>query len=393
MRAALRKRQQHVPTQPPCVASQPAAQKNNTDQVCPTESNRESSSRLRVCPRLISVLKYLLLMLVIPPFLNYASLQREGTLLQPQEGELVDIGLGQKLYLNCQGKGHPVVIFDAPTGMSSDVWLWIQKDVSQLTQACIYDRAGLGFSKRIFQNETAGLKTLWRGSTTGRMVDDLHRLVKEAKLNSPFIFVGSELGALNARFYAHIHNWEVSDLILIDPIPEEAFMEDVWVQYWYKELLSYHQTQQFSAAIGLNRMLLIAGLVQPPVMGENISEDFMRRQKYLLSNPAHLSAVVDEHFFINESISQVRDILKFKPLSSTTTVTVITGDHYDEQLPDSLNKVVTQFQQQFIAQGYPSAKWIKMKGTDRRMIYRNPKDVAKQLKKLISKRKVEQERQ
>ncbi|GCB64306.1 hypothetical protein scyTo_0007519 [Scyliorhinus torazame] len=89
----------------------------------------------------------------------------------------------------------------------------------------------------------------------------------------------------------------------------------------------------------------------------------------------------------------IRDILKFKPLSSTTTVTVITGDHYDEQLSDSLNKVVTQFQQQFIAQGYPSAKWIKMKGTDRRMIYRNPKDVAKQLKKLISKRKVKQESQ
>ncbi|XP_078396198.1 uncharacterized protein LOC144679568 isoform X1 [Cetorhinus maximus] len=383
MRAALRRRQQHPPLR---VASQHTAQKNNMDQVRPTES-------FSVCRRLISVLKYLLLILVIPPFLNYAALQREGALLQPQEGELVDIGLGQKLYLNCQGKGHPVVIFDAPTGMSSDVWLLIQKDVSQLTQACIYDRAGLGFSKRIFQKQTTGLDKLWRGSTTGRMVDDLHRLVKEAKLNSPFIFVGSELGALNARFYAHIHNWEVSDLVLIDPIPEEVFLEDVWLQYWYEELLSYHQTRQFSAAVGLNRMLLISGLMQPPVMGANISEDFMRRQKYLLSNPAHLSAVVDEHFFINESISQVRDILKFKPLSSTTTVTVITGDYYDEQLPDPLNKVVTHFQQQFITQGYPSAKWIKMKGTDRHMIYRNPKDVAKQLKKLINKRKVKQESQ
>ncbi|XP_078396199.1 uncharacterized protein LOC144679568 isoform X2 [Cetorhinus maximus] len=296
MRAALRRRQQHPPLR---VASQHTAQKNNMDQVRPTES-------FSVCRRLISVLKYLLLILVIPPFLNYAALQREGALLQPQEGELVDIGLGQKLYLNCQGKGHPVVIFDAPTGMSSDVWLLIQKDVSQLTQACIYDRAGLGFSKRIFQKQTTGLDKLWRGSTTGRMVDDLHRLVKEAKLNSPFIFVGSELGALNARFYAHIHNWEVSDLVLIDPIPEEVFLEDVWLQYWYEELLSYHQTRQFSAAVGLNRMLLISGLMQPPVMGANISEDFMRRQKYLLSNPAHLSAVVDEHFFINESISQVR---------------------------------------------------------------------------------------
>uniref|UniRef100_UPI00398EB777 uncharacterized protein n=1 Tax=Pristiophorus japonicus TaxID=55135 RepID=UPI00398EB777 len=245
----------------------------------------------------------------------------------------------------------------------------------------------------MFQNEPTGMDKLWRGSTTGRMVDDLHRLVKQAKLQSPFILVGSELGALNARFYAHIHNWEISDLVLFDPIPEEVFLEEVWLQYWYKELISYHQTLQFSAAIGLNRMLLIAGLMQPPVTGENISEDFMRRQKYLLSNPAHLSAAVDEHFFINESISQVRDISKFKPLSSATTVTVITGDYYDQQLPDPLNKVLSQCQQQFITRGYPSVKWIKMKGTDRRGIHRNPSDVAKQLKKLINRKKVKQESQ
>ncbi|XP_060680300.1 uncharacterized protein si:dkey-122a22.2 isoform X1 [Hemiscyllium ocellatum] len=373
----------------PFIVSEPEEQKNNPDQVCPIEPNAKSNSCLRICLRVTSVLKYLVLMLIIPPFLNYASLQREGVLLQPQEGELVDIGLGQKLYLNCQGKGHPVVIFDAPTGMSSDVWLLIQKDVSQLTQACVYDRAGLGFSKKMIRNKPAGLDNLWRESTTGRMVDDLHRLVKEAKLKSPFILVGSELGAFNARFYTHVHNLEISDLILMNPIPEEVFLEDTWLQYWYNELLSYHQTLQFFAALGLNRMLLIAGLMQPAVKGENISEDFMRRQKYLLSNPAHLSAVVDEHFFINESSSQIRDILKFKPLSNAITITVITGDYYDEQLPEHLNKVVTHFQQQFILQGYPTAKWIKIKGTDRQMIYRNPKAVAKQLKKLINKRKVE----
>ncbi|XP_060680301.1 uncharacterized protein si:dkey-122a22.2 isoform X2 [Hemiscyllium ocellatum] len=290
----------------PFIVSEPEEQKNNPDQVCPIEPNAKSNSCLRICLRVTSVLKYLVLMLIIPPFLNYASLQREGVLLQPQEGELVDIGLGQKLYLNCQGKGHPVVIFDAPTGMSSDVWLLIQKDVSQLTQACVYDRAGLGFSKKMIRNKPAGLDNLWRESTTGRMVDDLHRLVKEAKLKSPFILVGSELGAFNARFYTHVHNLEISDLILMNPIPEEVFLEDTWLQYWYNELLSYHQTLQFFAALGLNRMLLIAGLMQPAVKGENISEDFMRRQKYLLSNPAHLSAVVDEHFFINESSSQIR---------------------------------------------------------------------------------------
>ncbi|XP_042188271.1 AB hydrolase superfamily protein FGSG_00044 [Callorhinchus milii] len=385
MRGAVRRRQ------PP--APQPRAQIKNANEVLPSEVRPASVPESSFCSRFLSVAKYFLLVFVIPPFLNYASLQREGTLLQPQEGKLVDIGLGQSLYLNCQGKGQPVVVCDAPAGMSSDVWLLIQKDISQLVQVCIYDRAGLGFSKKMFQNETTGLEKMWRESTTGRMVDDLHRLVKEAKIESPFIFVGSELGALNARFYAHIHDWEISELVLIDPFPEDLFVENVWLDYWYKDLVSYLQTLQFSAAAGLNRMFLITGMMQQPVTGENISVELAQRQKYLLSNPAHLSAAVDEHFFINESVSQVRDISKFKPLSSRTTVTVITGDHHDEQLPVSLNKVVAQFQQQFIEQTYPSAKWIKIKGMDRRMIYRNPSEVAKHLKKLINRNKPRKESQ
>lgn len=39
-----------------------------------------------------------------------------------------------------------------------------------------------------------------------RMVDDLHQLVKAAGIATPFILVGSELGALNGRFYTHIYD-------------------------------------------------------------------------------------------------------------------------------------------------------------------------------------------
>lgn len=39
-----------------------------------------------------------------------------------------------------------------------------------------------------------------------RMVDDLHRLLEAAQIATPFILVGSELGALNGRFYSHIHD-------------------------------------------------------------------------------------------------------------------------------------------------------------------------------------------
>ncbi|KAK6490846.1 hypothetical protein HHUSO_G5526 [Huso huso] len=359
----------------------------------PSGQNANPVSQEGLCSRVLSVGKYLLLCIIIPPFLNYASLQREGLLLQPEGGQLIDVGLGQKMYLTCKGTGQPLVVLDAPTGMSSDVWFQIQDDLSQLTKVCTYDRVGLGFSKRTLQNETTGVERVWRESTTGRMVDDLHRLIKEAKLPKPFILVGSELGALNGRFYSHIHDWEVSDLVLIDPIPEDIFLEDVWQQYWYKELVPYLQTLQFSAASGLSRLLLIAGWMQPPITGENISEDLIRRQKYFLSNPAHQSSSVDEHFFLNESVSQVREIATYKPLSSRTSVSVITGDYYDALLPAHLNLAVEKFQEQLLAQTYPSAKQIKIPGADRKMIYKKPYEVSKHLMRLVKQKKPKQESQ
>ncbi|XP_071325701.1 uncharacterized protein [Trachinotus anak] len=227
---------------------------------------------------LINIGKCFLLIIIIPPFLNYASLQREGQMLLPKDGQIVDVSLGQKMHLLCKGQGKPVVILDAPTGMSSDIWFHVQESVATLTKVCTYDRMGLGFSKRLMPNETTGTEKVWGMSTTGRMVDDLHRLLQGAGIARPFILVGSELGALNGRFYSHIHDVQVSDLVLIDPIPEDVFEEDQWNEYWYGKLLPSFQARQFSAAAGLSRMLIILGVIEPTIKGENVSEEVVQRQ-------------------------------------------------------------------------------------------------------------------
>ncbi|KAI7807169.1 hypothetical protein IRJ41_022777 [Triplophysa rosa] len=268
----------------------------------------------RSCWSVVSFwMKVLLFLIFIPAFLNYASLQREGQVLSPTGAQLIDIGLGQKIHLLCKGHGQPVVVLDAPAGMSSDVWYHVQESLSLTTKVCTYDRVGLGFSRRTLENETTGMKKVWGMSTTGRMVDDLHRLIKAADLATPFILIGSELGTLNGRFYSHIHDT-------------------------YSHLIPSLQMMQFSAAAGLSRLLIILGVLKPVIQGENISEDLIQRQKYLLSNPAHQSATVDEHFFLNESAAQVREITRYKPLSSKTSVYVITGESFDEQLPADLNQ-------------------------------------------------------
>ncbi|XP_032373756.1 uncharacterized protein si:dkey-122a22.2 isoform X1 [Etheostoma spectabile] len=339
---------------------------------------------------LMTIGKCLLLIIFIPPFLNYASLQREGQVLLPKDGQMVDVGLGQKMHLLCKGQGQPVVILDAPAGMSSDVWLHVQESVATLTKVCTYDRMGLGFSKRLMQNETTGTEKVWGMSTTGRMVDDLHRLLQAAEIARPFILVGSELGTLNGRFYSHIHDVQVSDLVLIDPIPEDVFEDDQWKEYWCGKAGALAPNQAVVCGYRAGRMLIILGVIEPTIKAK-MSQEVIQRQKYLLSNPAHQSSAVDEHYFLNESAAQVRDITQFKPLSSRTSVSVITGDSFDQQIPEHLNQMVAKLQKTFLEESYPSANHIHIKGADRRMIYKKPSAIGQHLRKLVNRRQAKQQ--
>ncbi|XP_016095713.1 uncharacterized protein [Sinocyclocheilus grahami] len=270
--------------------------REDADSVKPDRKKTSEDSGVTVsqrsCWTVVSFwLKVLLFIIFTPAFLNYASLQREGQVLSSAGAQLIDIGLGQKIYLLCKGHGQPVVVLDAPAGMSSDVWYYVQESLSLSTKVCTYDRVGLGFSRRTLQNETTGTEKVWGISTTGRMVDDLHRLVKAADIATPFILVSSELGTLNGRFYSHIHDTQVSDLVLIDPIPEDVFEEEKWQQFWYSHLVPSLQMMQFSAAAGLSRLLIILGVLKPVIQGGDVSEELLQRQvsPQTPSEPAHSS--------------------------------------------------------------------------------------------------------
>ena len=62
---------------------------------------------------------------------------------RPQQ--LVDIG-GRRLNLHCSGSGPVTVVFDSPSGDAGWSWFKVQPKVAERTRACVYDRAGLGFS-------------------------------------------------------------------------------------------------------------------------------------------------------------------------------------------------------------------------------------------------------
>ena len=125
-------------------------------------------------------------------------------------GRLVDVGT-HRLHLHCAGEGTPTVIFDAALGASSLSWSLVHTPVAQVTRACVYDRAGFGWSD-------AG--PLPR--TAGRIADELFVLLQAAQVPGPYVLVGHSFGGLVMRLFAARHPADVAGLVLIEPaVPEE----------------------------------------------------------------------------------------------------------------------------------------------------------------------------
>jgi pimeloyl-ACP methyl ester carboxylesterase len=127
----------------------------------------------------------------------------------------VDVG-GRKLNLYCTGKGSPTVLFEADAGRAGWDWSAVLPEVAQRTRACVYDRAGLGSSDPII-----------RASTVANASKDLNFLIKNARMEGPFVLVGAGYGAMVAQHFAlRSRGANVSGLVLVEPMHEDALPAD-----------------------------------------------------------------------------------------------------------------------------------------------------------------------
>src|ERR1700682_2876551 len=90
-------------------------------------------------------------------------------------GRLIDAG-GYRVHLNCMGQGSPTVMI-VGAGFSFD-WGLVQPEVAKFTKVCTYDVSG----------------TAWSDPgpplTCSERVNEVHKLLNKAKLESPYVFVG-----------------------------------------------------------------------------------------------------------------------------------------------------------------------------------------------------------
>ena len=171
--------------------------------------------------------------------------------------QLVDVGHGRHMNIYCLGSGSPTVILDAGMGDSTISWALVQPAIANKTRVCSYDRAGLGFSD--------GSN---RPSTADNIADDLHTLLKAARIAPPYVLVGHSAAGMYIRVYADRHPDEVVGMVSVEGSHEDQRVRGGAIGAPGQEakreaFLSLSDPYQVEALRALKRALDPAGIFNP----------------------------------------------------------------------------------------------------------------------------------
>jgi hypothetical protein len=154
-----------------------------------------------------------LALLCLPLALAQLVALAEDSIVSPSPGRLVDIG-GYRLHLLCTGKGSPTVVLLPGAGDPASVWSLVQPGVARFTRVCAYDPAGEAGSDRSPARDTLQ-----------QSVNELHRLLVNARIRGPYVLVGASWGGLIARVYTSQHPESVVGMVLVDSTHEDTFLD------------------------------------------------------------------------------------------------------------------------------------------------------------------------
>jgi len=145
--------------------------------------------------------------------------------------ELISIGSGREISLECRGQGEPTVVFISGTGGAADEWM-VAADpaeptgapqlsdrsvfdvVTRATRVCAYDRPGTTLADGQLTSTTA----VSQPTSAHDAADDLERLLAASGEDTAgsMVLVGASWGGLIAQLYARTHPNQVMGLVLID---------------------------------------------------------------------------------------------------------------------------------------------------------------------------------
>ncbi|HEY6928015.1 MAG TPA: alpha/beta hydrolase [Steroidobacteraceae bacterium] len=161
----------------------------------------------------------------------------------PAPGRFVDIG-GRRLHLFVEGNAPgPTVVIEQGIGSPSVVWWPIQASIAKFARVCTYDRAGFLWSDPVEKDRSLD-----------DMIADLHAVLKNGEVPSPYILVGHSMGGLLVRRFARAYPDLVAGIVLVDSPDELVVFRDA-IRPFYTQGLRMQRILGVLARLGLLRLL------------------------------------------------------------------------------------------------------------------------------------------
>lgn len=145
--------------------------------------------------------------LIVRGFLGAANswLERE----YPPPGQMIAVG-DHRLHLYCQGTGAPTVVIETGLGVDWVAWAPVVLNLAQSIEACVYDRAGYGWSEPGPMPRSAA-----------QSATELHDLLAASGHTAPVVLVAHSFGGHIARIYATQYPAQLAGVVLVDPVERD----------------------------------------------------------------------------------------------------------------------------------------------------------------------------
>lgn len=207
----------------------------------------------------------------------------------PAPGRMVEAN-GLKYHLNCMGTGSPTIVLEAGLGESSLSWYPIQAKLAQTTRVCSYDRAGLGWS------DPAG-----DAMSPEQVAGNLHTLLRNAGIGSPYLLVGHSRGGLFCRSFYHKFPNEVSGIVLVDSVHDNGASRE----YPHAKWDYFKQRVQIAIAVPLSRigLLRIMGWANADRRPSPLPADIVAAKSAVQNRSDTARAVVNELMVMRRSLA------------------------------------------------------------------------------------------